>query len=242
MTLSELGPSTSFGTNLQICSFQGVSRLISGLSGLRPIVKCFDVIAYLATNLRISVADGSKLESPASASIIKACNSPEASAFRHNLTIFLFAGGTTTHLLVRSGWGNATVPLFFVESEQVTERIAVMDAGLMGHGIAQLFAAHGHSVSQFDVSADALAKARLEIEGIFNLLGQDRAVAGAVTFSTDLQESVAEADVLIQAAPEKTNLKQEIFQSLDAFCRSEAPLGVEHLRHSDHHDCTGRSG
>lgn len=98
------------------------------------------------------------------------------------------------------------------------ERIGVVGAGLMGHGIVQIFAAHGHPVSLCDVSADALDKARHEIEGICDLLGQDRAIVDSVTFSTNLQESVAQADVVIEAVSEKLPLKQEIFRALDTYC------------------------
>ncbi|MCP3392260.1 3-hydroxyacyl-CoA dehydrogenase NAD-binding domain-containing protein [Bradyrhizobium sp. CCGB12] len=104
------------------------------------------------------------------------------------------------------------------------ERIAVVGAGLMGHGIVQLFARHGYPVALCDMSADALVKARHEIEGIFHLLGQDSTDAGAVSFSTDLRESVTGADVIIEAAPENSALKQEIFRSLDVYSKPEALL------------------
>jgi 3-hydroxybutyryl-CoA dehydrogenase len=106
----------------------------------------------------------------------------------------------------------------------MAERIAVVGAGLMGHGIVQLFAAQGHSVHLCDVSDDALSKARRGIQEIFDLLGQDSASAGTVTFSTCLEESVTDADVVIEAAPEKLDLKRQIFQSLDAHCKSETIL------------------
>jgi len=94
----------------------------------------------------------------------------------------------------------------------------------MGHGIAQLFAASGHEVALYDVSADALAKARAEIEGICALLGQDAAVADRVSYCVDLREAVANADVVIEAAPEKPDLKRAIFASLDEMCRPDALL------------------
>jgi 3-hydroxybutyryl-CoA dehydrogenase len=106
----------------------------------------------------------------------------------------------------------------------MVERIAVIGAGLMGHGIAQLFAAHGHPVSLYDVADEALVKARKELVGICELLGQDRAIADRVTCSTDLGETVRDADVVIEAAPEKPELKQEIFRSLDRFCGPDALL------------------
>jgi 3-hydroxybutyryl-CoA dehydrogenase len=106
----------------------------------------------------------------------------------------------------------------------MVERIAIIGAGLMGHGIAQLFAAHGHPVSLYDVAEEALAKARRELVGICELLGQDPAIADLIACSTDLREAVQGADIVIEAVPEKPELKQQIFRNLDTFCDPDALL------------------
>ena len=106
----------------------------------------------------------------------------------------------------------------------MVERIAVIGAGLMGHGIAQLFAAHGHPVSLYDVADEALVKARKELVAICVLLGQDPVIADGITCSTDLRETVQDADIVVEAVPEKPELKQEIFRSLDSFCGPDALL------------------
>ena len=106
----------------------------------------------------------------------------------------------------------------------VVERIAVIGAGLMGHGIAQLFAARGHHVSLYDVSEEALSRARKEMLGICELLGQDRSVADRIACSIDLRETARDADVVIEAVPEKPELKRKIFRDLDSFCRPDALL------------------
>ena len=105
------------------------------------------------------------------------------------------------------------------------DKIAVIGAGLMGHGIAQLLAAHGHPVHLYDVAPAALDKARGEIAGICDLLGQEPGdVLQRVTFGNDLASAVADADVVFEAAPEKPALKQAIFADLDTHCRADAIL------------------
>ena len=53
-------------------------------------------------------------------------------------------------------------------------RVCVIGAGLMGHGIAQTFAASGHRVRVHDAFAKTLESAPQRIEAIFTLLGQDK--------------------------------------------------------------------
>lgn len=104
------------------------------------------------------------------------------------------------------------------------ERIAVIGAGLMGHGIAQLLAAHGHPVSIFDIDEAALAKARSEMVGICDLLGQDHAVLDRVSFFAQLADAVGEVDVVIEAIAEKIAVKQKLFAELDRLAPPHALL------------------
>jgi 3-hydroxybutyryl-CoA dehydrogenase len=106
----------------------------------------------------------------------------------------------------------------------MTERIAIIGAGLMGHGIAQLFAARGHEVALYDIATEPLDKARQAIEAIGVLLGQDRAAVDRVAFLNDLERAVAGADIVIEAAPEKPEMKQDIFRRLDEIAPPEALL------------------
>jgi 3-hydroxybutyryl-CoA dehydrogenase len=96
------------------------------------------------------------------------------------------------------------------------EKIAVIGAGLMGHGIAQIFAAGGHKVALFDTNADILNSAPDRIRAIFTLLEQDPADAKNVRLEPDFNKAVADADLVIEAAPEKLPLKQELFAKLEA--------------------------
>jgi 3-hydroxybutyryl-CoA dehydrogenase len=102
--------------------------------------------------------------------------------------------------------------------------IAVLGAGLMGHGIAYLFAAAGHEVRVHDPVAgarDALPKRLGEIR---DLLGGDAALLGRVTVFSDLAEAVGDAAVVIEAAPEKLELKRQLFADLDRLTRHDAIL------------------
>lgn len=111
--------------------------------------------------------------------------------------------------------------------------LAVVGAGLMGSGIAQVAAVAGHDVVLRDVSDEALARGRAGIEkslGRFVAKGTvDQAAADAalarITTTTDL-EAASSADIVVEAAFEKLEVKQEIFRDLDRICREGAVLAT----------------
>lgn len=103
-------------------------------------------------------------------------------------------------------------------------RIAIIGAGLMGHGIGQVFASAGHPVSLHDPDADALAAARGNIRRILETLDGDTAIAEDITLCSDLADAVAGADLVVEAAPEKLALKQELFRQLDELTPPEVIL------------------
>ena len=106
------------------------------------------------------------------------------------------------------------------------ETIAVLGAGTMGHGIAQVAALAGYPVVLSDVSRDALVRGIQSIERNLNKgieLGKlteydcDQAlqhIRGAVHLS-----EAAAADLIIEAAPEILELKQEILRELESISR-----------------------
>jgi 3-hydroxybutyryl-CoA dehydrogenase len=102
------------------------------------------------------------------------------------------------------------------------ERIAVVGAGTMGHGIAQVCAMAGYEVVLTDVDAGVLAAAVDKVRA--NLDGgvakgkiapdlRDRALA-ALTTTTDLAEAATGAAFAIEAVPERLELKHRIFRGL----------------------------
>jgi 3-hydroxybutyryl-CoA dehydrogenase len=116
---------------------------------------------------------------------------------------------------------------------QTSTSLAVVGAGLMGSGIAQVAAVAGHRVVLRDVTDEALGKGRAAIEkslGRFvakGTLSQDD-VDGAlarITTTTEL-DAVASADVVVEAAFESIEVKREIFRELDRLCRDGAVLAT----------------
>jgi 3-hydroxybutyryl-CoA dehydrogenase len=96
-----------------------------------------------------------------------------------------------------------------------TERNAVIGAGLMGHGIAQVFAQAGHPVSLHDPDQEVLDSAPGRIAANLQRIGRDPAAVERVSLHGDLAAGVADAEFVFEAAPEKLALKQAIFAELD---------------------------
>jgi len=115
-----------------------------------------------------------------------------------------------------------------------SEHIAIIGAGMMGHGIAQIFAGHGHRVSLLDVSDEVLAKAVETIRANLTLLAQ-KGIGRAedieptikrVKVTRDLKEAASGAQFIIEAVSEELDLKQRLFQELDAICSPETILAT----------------
>jgi 3-hydroxybutyryl-CoA dehydrogenase len=94
------------------------------------------------------------------------------------------------------------------------ETIAIVGAGLMGHGIAQVFARSGHRVRVFDAQPATLDTLRSRIAKNLADLGLETGAERHVSGHADLGEAVTDADVVIEAAPEKLDLKRSVFADL----------------------------
>ena len=103
-------------------------------------------------------------------------------------------------------------------------QIAVIGAGLMGHGIAYLFAAAGYQVRVQDPAREALEKLPERIGDICDLLGSDRAAIERVSGGQSIEWAAADAGIVIEAAPERLALKQEIFADLERLAPADAIL------------------
>jgi 3-hydroxybutyryl-CoA dehydrogenase len=108
-----------------------------------------------------------------------------------------------------------------VMDAEAVSQVGVIGAGTMGNGIAHVFALGGADVSLVDVDGAALDRALATVEknlarqqskGIISEEGAGRALAHLHT-STDL-ESVASAQVVVEAATERPELKFELFERL----------------------------
>ncbi len=112
------------------------------------------------------------------------------------------------------------------------ERIAVIGGGMMGVGVAQVFAAAGHEVALQDVYDEALERVPgaltanlsfLAEHGLFPADGVEDAV-GRVWTTSDMIGAAEGADVVVECVFEDLGLKQSVFERLDAACPPETIL------------------
>ncbi len=114
-------------------------------------------------------------------------------------------------------------------TDPVVQHVAVVGAGQMGNGITHVFATSGHTVTMIDVSADALQRGADTIAKNLDrqvkkggLSTEDaQAALSRITTSTSL-DAVAHAQLVVEAATERTDLKYRIFEDLDRL----APAGA----------------
>jgi 3-hydroxybutyryl-CoA dehydrogenase len=92
--------------------------------------------------------------------------------------------------------------------------IAIVGGGLMGAGIAQVFASAGHAVTVFEPSPAVRATIRPRITEALRLYELDESAAQSVDVTDDLTLAVRQADFVTETAPEKLELKQSIFADL----------------------------
>jgi 3-hydroxybutyryl-CoA dehydrogenase len=103
------------------------------------------------------------------------------------------------------------------------KKVSVIGAGTMGAGIAQVSALAGYEVVLYDVADEVLAQSLDDIRASIDkgvARGKTEAAAAekakdAIQLTTSL-ETAAQADLIIEAAPEKLDLKRDIFATLDA--------------------------
>jgi 3-hydroxybutyryl-CoA dehydrogenase len=103
-------------------------------------------------------------------------------------------------------------------------RIAVIGAGLMGHGIAQVFALAGHDVIITDSVASSLDSAKARIAASLKDLGDDLRAVERVTTHRDLATAVREADYVVEAVSENLTLKQTLFAEIEKHVRPDTIL------------------
>ena len=103
-------------------------------------------------------------------------------------------------------------------------RIAVIGAGLMGHGVAQVFALAGHDVTIYDSVQATLDSAKARILTNLNDLGDDRKAAERITPVAELAASVRDADYVVEAVLENLPLKQTLFAEIEQHVRPDTIL------------------
>ena len=103
-------------------------------------------------------------------------------------------------------------------------RIAVIGAGLMGHGIAHVFAVAGHDVTITDAVAASLDSAKARIAASLQDLGDDPRAVERVTPQPDLAAAVRDADYVVEAVSENLPLKQKLFAEIEQHVRPDTIL------------------
>lgn len=103
-------------------------------------------------------------------------------------------------------------------------QIAVIGGGLMGVGIAQVFAAAGYGVRVYEPDEDQRRSVRSRAADNLRAIGGDATAADSIETSADLRSTVANAHYVTEAAPEKLALKREIFAQLVAHAPRSAIL------------------
>ncbi len=114
------------------------------------------------------------------------------------------------------------------------KNITVIGAGTMGNGIAHVFAQSGYNVSLFDIADAALERGMATItKNLDRLVSKERiteevkasTLANLNTF-TDLKSAVANADLVVEAAVERIDLKLNLFKELDAHTKPNCILST----------------
>jgi len=112
------------------------------------------------------------------------------------------------------------------------ERVVVLGAGTMGHGIAQVAAQAGCHAALFDVDPEVvergLAKIAADLEkgvarGKVEAADRDAILSRVAAADADLATAVAQADLVVEAVPERIDLKRSIFETL---CRAAPSTAI----------------
>ncbi|MGQ4891177.1 MAG: 3-hydroxyacyl-CoA dehydrogenase/enoyl-CoA hydratase family protein [Candidatus Njordarchaeia archaeon] len=114
------------------------------------------------------------------------------------------------------------------------KKIAVLGAGTMGHGIAQVAAMSGFTVYVRDIGQEFLDRAKEKISWSLNKLAskgkiskeEAEAILSRLHFVIDLKEAVKDADFVIEAVPEKMEIKRETFEAIDKIAPQHAVLAT----------------
>jgi 3-hydroxyacyl-CoA dehydrogenase len=119
-----------------------------------------------------------------------------------------------------------------MESIEDIGKMAVIGAGVMGHGIAEIYALNGYSVSLMDVDEEileknmALLKSELKtlVANEFTTREASESALKRVSTSTSLEEAVDGCNYVTEAVVEKLDVKRKVFKKLEAAVTEDAIL------------------
>ena len=118
--------------------------------------------------------------------------------------------------------------------ERNVRKVTVIGAGEMGHGIAEIFLMNNYDVSLVDINEDALKKAKQLIEDSLNRFAARGKLKtedvpkfmNKLVLSTNLEESVKDADLIIEAVPEKIEIKADVLGRASKYAKPDAIIGT----------------
>ena len=113
------------------------------------------------------------------------------------------------------------------------EHIAIIGAGQMGNGIAQVSSCAGYRVTMIDIKEEFLEKGMNTINNSLNKLVskgkmseiEAKSAISRISTSTD-KSSASNADLVVEAIPEVLSYKTSLFAELDSLCKPEAILAT----------------
>ncbi|KDE59154.1 3-hydroxybutyryl-CoA dehydrogenase [Halostagnicola sp. A56] len=116
-------------------------------------------------------------------------------------------------------------------TQDLVQRVAVLGAGSMGHGIAEVAALGGYDVMLRDIEDEFVQDGYENIEWSVEKLAEkgqidesSEAVLERIGTTTDLEAAVSDADLVIEAVPEQIEIKEDTFSSVDEHAPEHAIL------------------
>ncbi len=114
------------------------------------------------------------------------------------------------------------------------KNVSVIGAGTMGNGIAHVFAMNGFDVKLIDISADSLERAIATIsKNLDRMIAKEKisaedkeATMSKIETTQNLEDGVAEADLVVEAATERLDLKLNIFKTIDKNTKADCILAT----------------
>jgi 3-hydroxyacyl-CoA dehydrogenase len=150
--------------------------------------------------------------------VLESFNQEESRALRH----LFFAERNTSN-----------VPGMTASAPQVIARVTIVGSGTMGGGIAMCFADAGISVTVIDVDSDSLANGLARVKANYeasvkrgSLTAQEAGTRQSLVLGSTNYSDAADADLIIEAVPEKMDLKREVFGKLDRIAKAGAILAT----------------
>jgi enoyl-CoA hydratase/3-hydroxyacyl-CoA dehydrogenase len=111
----------------------------------------------------------------------------------------------------------------------LVKKITVLGSGIMGHGIAQVCAMAGYNVTLRDIESSLLDKALEKVKWSLSKLVEKQKITqieadrifNRITPEVDLELSLRDTDLLIEAVPEDLDLKKKVYTNVDKFAEEK---------------------